>query len=138
VAAWLRRELVAAAAAGIAFGLGARAKMRIVAWTAGLDGSFSWGGSIEVVIGGLLIGAPLALVYAVSRPYLPRRAGWWAILVGSTGFLALALLPPPAASSALAATPDRPVVTAVLFWLLMAAFGAGLEWRWRRRSREPR
>jgi len=128
----LRRHGVAALIAGIALGVGARFVMRVIAWISGMPGAFSPGGSLEVIVFGALIGVPVALVFFGLRRRVPVAPPWPGPVTGAGLFAVLALMPPPAAQSALTGTPDPPVVTALLFLMLCVCFGAGLEWRWQR------
>ncbi len=131
---------MASLVAAIALGVGARIVMRIISWVSGLPGAFSAGGSFEVVLFGALIGFPIALGFFWVRDRVRARLPWPGLLLGASLFLVLALLPPGSARSAMAGTPDPPVVTALLFLGLCLLFGAGLEWRWmswRRRFTNP-
>jgi hypothetical protein len=128
VGLFLRDQLPAALIAGLLLGVGARATMRLIAWTSGIRGAASWGGSLEVVLFGTLVGGPVALLFLAVRGRLPLvRPPWAGVVFGSLIFLVLALAPPPAAASALAQTADPPAITALLFWLLLALFGGGLD-----------
>lgn len=118
--------------AGIMLGFGARAVMRVIALASGLPGSFSVGGSSEVILLGALVGLPIALGFFALRGRVPLRTPYPGAFLGILLFLALALRPPPSARSALAGTPDLPVATALLFCGLFLLFGIGLEWRWAR------
>jgi hypothetical protein len=123
---------VAAVLAGAALGMGARLVMRLVALTARLPGSFSAGGSLEVVAVGVLLGAPLALAFFAVRRRVHVGPPWAGALFGLALFAVEALIPLPAARTALAATPDPPLITAALFAGLFVLFGMGLDLRWRR------
>jgi len=135
----LRHHGLAALIAGLGLGLGARIVMRVIAWSAGLPGSFSSGGSLEVVVFGALIGWPVGLTFYALRHRIRSRLPWPGLLLGGGLFLAFALVPPGSARSALAGTPDPPLLTGLLFLILFLLFGASLEWRWARwrRRRGP-
>ncbi len=133
----MARRVVAALALGLALGVGARIVMRLIAHAAGLPGSFSWGGSIEVVLFALLISAPVALLFFAVRGRVRAEARWPGPATGAACFAVLAAWPPPSARSALEAADDPPALAAALFLGLFLLFGAGLEWLWAR-SREPR
>src|SRR5262245_26635000 len=100
--------------------------MRLVSLESGGAPEFSPGGSIEVVLFGLLLGAPAALLLLVARSRWTLPA-WSGVVVGLTMFGVLALVPPDPARSALAATPDSPAATAALFALAFASYGALLD-----------
>jgi hypothetical protein len=122
--------LALAAGAGVALGIAARIAMRIVALQADAPPAFSLGGSVEIVLFGAMLGAPVALVFWMCR----RR---WRLPSGSGVVLALGLFailaarPSPAARGALAATDDAPFVTAMIFGAAFAAYGLVLELLWR-------
>jgi hypothetical protein len=129
-----RLWIVPATAAGVALGVAARVAMRVVAWQAGVSASFSFGGSLEVVLFGAMIGAPAALVYwACRRRFdLPQGSG---IAAGLLLLAALAAWPPPAARSALGGTPDARPATALAFAAAFATYGLVLDLLWTRNQR---
>ena len=104
--------------------------MRLVAWNAGGPGAFSPGGSIEIVMFGILLGAPVALLYWACRARLalPR---WTGVGLALLLFGVFALWPTPAARSALAAAPDSPLSSAAPFAAAFAIYGAVLDLLWR-------
>lgn len=126
------RVLLYAIACGALLGVAARIAMRFVARESGLDSAFSVGGSFEVVAFGALIGAPIALLFFVFRRRVDVPAPWLGLLFGLVLFLLFAVIPPPAARSALADTPDTPVFTAITFAALFLGWGWVLEWVGRR------
>ncbi len=137
---FLRHHALAALFAALALGVGARLVMRLISRASNLPGSYSTGGSVEVVIFGGLIGFPAALAFFALRQRVKTRLAWPGLAFGGMMFLGLALLPPSSARSAMANTPDPPVTTAVLFLTLFLLFGALLElhwWRWLERNRIP-
>jgi hypothetical protein len=126
------RPLTLAVCAGAVLGIAARLAMRVVAWQSDVSASFSFGGSLEIVVLGVMIGAPVALLYWVCRARLglPRWTGvGFALLL----FAILALRPTPSARSALAATPDRPRATLVTFAAVFIVYGVALDLLWRPR-----
>jgi hypothetical protein len=126
------RALLPAAACGVLLGIAARLVMRFVARESGLDGAFSVEGSLEVVIFGALIGAPVAWLFFALRPRVSLRFPWAGVLCGLCLFLLFSLAPPPAVRSALADTPNTPAATALAFALLFVAWGWILEYVGRR------
>jgi hypothetical protein len=106
--------------------------MRGVAVEADVRRGFSIGGSLEVVAFGALLGAPVALAFWAARRRwrLPRGAG---TAVGLLLLAVLSIFQPPAASSALGATPDSPLATGLLFTAAFGSYGLLLDllWRWR-------
>lgn len=134
----LPRLLSAAGIAGTTLGIAGRVLMRIIAREAGLPGSYSLGGSLEVVLFGVFIGTPVALVFWLSRPRLHWRRPLPGVALGLLGTGLLATFPPPSARSALAATPDTPVFTWLGFGFLVTAWAVALDratpWIWRPRD----
>jgi hypothetical protein len=128
------RRLALAACAGAVLGIATRVAMRLVAWQAGVNASFSFGGSFEIVLFGILVGTPLALLYwgCRARFALPRLTGVAAALAL---FAVLALWPTPSARGALAATPDTPIVTAAIFAAAFLVYGVALDALWRLEQR---
>ena len=117
---------------GVIHGVQARIVMRLVARESGLDGAFSIGGSLEVVTFGLAVGAALAWLFFIVRHRVPLRSPWAGALYGLAIFLVFASVPPPAAQSALANTPDTPAATALLFTILFVGWGCILEFVYQR------
>ena len=124
--------LILGISAGVWLGVAGRIAMRFVALEAGTTPGFSSGGSLEVIAFGAIIGTPVALVVWAYRRgrQLPR---WSGTAVGMLLLLVVVAFEPPAAKSALAATPDTPLTTALLFVAAFASFGALLDviWYWR-------
>ena len=69
--------IVLAACAGLILGLGARLAMRVVAMQADVGPEFSLGGSVDVVLFGVMVGAPIALMFWAGcyRVGLPPSSG---------------------------------------------------------------
>ena len=131
---WFFEALVA----GFLLGCGARVAMRVLSWLAGSAAEFSTGGSVEIVVFGTLLGAPLALGVFLLRNW----RGWthpWVGLWTSLGiFAALAARPSPSAQSALAASPVPAVAILLVFGVLFALFGLWIDTRWRVRRGSPK
>jgi hypothetical protein len=124
----LTRLLIVSCLSGALLGVAARVTMRFVALEAGVSAGFSVGGSLEVVGFGVLIGTPVALLFFAVRAQGPRGSPWLGLLCGVSLFGVLSAVPPTAARSALAATPDTPVATVLAFGVLFVSWGAGLEY----------
>jgi hypothetical protein len=120
---------LAGAAAGLAWGAGARVAMRIVAVAEGRPTEFSIGGTIFILLTGLVFGLLLGLLFATVRRWLPGSGIGKGIAFGS--ILALLLLLPFAAlgASDLGSGPaDAPVLIGVgLFSGLFVLHGAVME-----------
>jgi hypothetical protein len=119
--------VTASVVSGVLLGLVARLAMRFVALESGGEGGFSLGGSLEVVASGAVIGVPSALLFFLSRRRLQKSAPWPGLLWAALVFVTLALVRPPAALSALQATPDTPAATFAAFAVAFAAWGLLLE-----------
>lgn len=63
--------ILAGMSCGVVAGIGARIAMRIVALEAGQRPSFSVGGSIAIVILGVVLGIPAGLLFIALRRWLP-------------------------------------------------------------------
>ena len=95
-----RRDWVAAIVAGtliglVIFGVGSRIGMRVIALDSGQLGSFSFEGSLTVVLLGGCAGAAAGAIFALSRALFPSRA--WArhlLFWGATSALMLRGLNP--------------------------------------------
>jgi hypothetical protein len=110
--------------------------MSLTALLAGHALRFSLGGTLEVVLFGMLVGAAAGVPYGairarLSRPSLLTGIGWGLVL-----FLLLLAVPPPAALSAFGGVSHvgLPIVLA-LFAAVFLAWGAALEALLRRWSR---
>lgn len=122
--------LLLAACAGLTLGVAARVAMRLVALQADVSPGFSFGGSVEVVLYGALVGTPVALLYWVCRQRV-RLPAWAGVTIGLVLFAFLATWQPPSARSALRDTPDAPVATSLLFAGVFVVYGVALEMLWR-------
>ena len=121
-------------ASGVALGIAVRLAMRFVALEACVPHGFSLGGSLEVVAAATLVGTPLTAAFLAMPPRLTAAARCPGLLLSLGLFALLALLPPPAARSALADTPDTPAATAAAFALCFVAWGVALDRIARRRA----
>lgn len=119
-----------ATCAGLALGVAARVGMRLIALQADASPEFSFGGSVEVVLFGIIVGTPVALIVWVCRYRfrLPARTG---VIAGLVLFGVLALWQPPATRSALRATPDAPIATGAVFGAVFVVYGVVLDALWR-------
>ncbi len=122
----LAAGLLAGLAGGLVLGVGGRLAMRLVALGAGLSPGFSWGGTGEVLATGLFIGVPAALAFVGLRRFIPGPAVWRGAAFGALLFLALVVVPPPAARSA-AGSVGRPLLTLGLFGPLFLLYGVVVE-----------
>ena len=129
------RLVAAAALAGLVLGVVGRIAMRWIALEAGLEGGGTWGGTVEVVAFGALIGTPVALIFLLVRPRIALRVPWAGVIGGIVFFALAVLLRPPSARSALSGTPDTPVFTALAFLIVLTGWMVGLDYLSRRLHR---
>ncbi len=122
----LRVGLWAGLVGGLVLGLGGRIVMRVLALITGTGGGFSVGGTLEVVLTGLVIGLPAALLFSVVRGFIPGSGWWKGPAFGAALLLSLVLLPPPAARSAAAGLGHLPL-TVTLFGVLFVLYGLIVE-----------
>jgi hypothetical protein len=125
-ARWPRRA-AQALVAGLALGAGARLVMRFIGLASPGQEGFSWGGTLEVMALGMLIGAPLAFFFLMMRRHLEWRRPLGGLVMGTVLFGASALQPPSSAREAMAGTDDPTLATALLFAALWIGFGLLLE-----------
>jgi len=132
------RSTLAGAAAGalsglLVLGLAGRLAMSATALVAGLRLRWSFGGTVEVVVFGLLVGAAAGVPYGAARGRLPRASPLTGMAWGALVFGLLLLVPPPAALSAFAGVRHVgfPTVLA-LFGAVFLAYGLLLAWLLRR------
>jgi hypothetical protein len=113
--------------AGILLGVGGRLAMWVLALIALGSSGFSFGGTLEVIVSGLLFGVPAALVYALLRKKIGTPALWKGACFGLLFFVLLVIFPPPAAVSASSGLRHVLHITLILFGVLFAAYGIILE-----------
>jgi hypothetical protein len=123
------RSLAVAMVAGAVLGLASRVAMRLVAFKADVAPGFSLGGSIEVVLFGMLIGTPIALVVSACRRRFSLPA-WTGVAVGLALFASFTVWQPPAARSALSTVPDAAFTTAACFAAAFVLYGVVLDVLW--------
>ena len=114
--------------AGLFLGIGGRLVMALIAVSEGVRQPPSLGGSLEVVATGVLIGTPAGMLYYLVRGRI-RTAGWWTGMAwGGLYVTLLALVPPPAARSAVEGIgPHIVPLTLILFGALFVLYGILLE-----------
>ena len=134
-AALVVRMLAEALVAGALLGAMARMAMRLLAWLAGGEGGFSRGGSVEIVVFGALLGAPVALAVFALRRWRGWSHPWVGVWTALALYLAALARPSPSAQSALAASPLPEWAILGVFGLVFVAFGAWIDLRWRALAR---
>lgn len=121
------RMIAGSLVAGLTLGIAGRILMRIVALQSGVPSGFSIGGTGDVVAFGFLLGTPVSVVFWLLRPLVRVRRPLAGLLLGILVAGGFALLPPPSARSAMAATPDDPLSTVIEFAVLLALWGLALD-----------
>jgi protein-S-isoprenylcysteine O-methyltransferase Ste14 len=127
---------IEAAGAGLLLGAGARGAMRLLAWMSGSTG-FSRGGSVEIVIFGALLGAPVALAILLARQWRGWTHPWVGLWTALALFAAAVARPSPSAAQALASSPLSRWTVLAVFGGVFALFGLWIDLRWRRRTGRP-
>lgn len=119
-------------------GIGGRLVMSLIAWRAAIPVGYSVGGTLEVIITGVLFGLGGGLIYgtlaAVWR--LDRRS--IGAVFGLLYFAGLALYPPPAARSAASGVPQQRPLVLFAFGALFVAYGVSVAAMMRRADRNVR
>jgi hypothetical protein len=124
----LLRDVAVGAALGTALlGVGGRIAMRVVALSLGQALLLNAGGTLTVIASGAAAGAAGALLHALSRVVTRRIHGPWARPARVTVFAALLAL---VTARGLSGSPGP----TWLFWLLVAAYGAALDYMLSRRA----
>lgn len=106
-------------------GIGGRLMMRTMAVIGGLSGGFSWGGSLEVVILGTLIGLCSGAFMGISFPFSFRNRIVWGLLHGMLAYLMILILPIDGKGAA-QGFPDYQLTIHILFGGLFLLYGIGM------------
>lgn len=111
---------------GLWLGIMGRAVMIPIALAAGHELRWSWGGSIEIVVFGVILGAVAVAAWMLLRHIVPRLRAGRGLLFGGILVAIFALLPPPSAQSAVASIGQR-TLSLLLFGALLVSFGVLVE-----------
>jgi len=101
----------------VVLGLGGRLAMRVISLATDQPESFSWGGTLTVVLSGTLTGAGGGVLFVLAQRLLPRQP--WARRLLFWGVCVLITL------RGLRGTLD--LLTGALFLLLVLVYGVGVE-----------
>ena len=96
--------------------------MRAIAIMSGGSGNFSWGGSFEVVLLGLLIGICSGAFMGLSLPFAMRNKSIWGLLHGLLAYLMVLVLPI-GGKGAARGFPDLQLTIHLLFGGLFLLYG---------------
>lgn len=122
----LRAWAVATVVGGLWLGVAGRVVMILIALAAGHALRWSWGGSIEIVLFGVILAAVAVAAWMLLRRLVPGLRRGRGLFFGLILFGIFALLPPPSAQSAVAGIGQRPL-SLVLFGALLVVFGVLVE-----------
>lgn len=122
----LKAWAIAGLIGGLWLGVTGRAIMVIIALAAGHPPRWSWGGSIEVALFGVILGTVATAAWMLLRHILPRLRAGRGLLFGGLLAVLFALLPPPSAQSAVAGIGQR-TLSLLLFGMLLVSFGMIVE-----------
>ena len=121
-----RGALIGAVVGLLILGIGGRLVMSLIAWRAGIPVGYTVGGTLEVMITGVLFGLGGGLIYgilaAVWRLYRPA----FGAAFGAVYFTGLALYPPAAARTAALGVPQQRVLVLLTFGALFVVYGASM------------
>ncbi|AKA36223.1 hypothetical protein [Flagellimonas lutaonensis] len=118
----------------LVLGIGGRLAMRGIALMGGLKGGFSWGGTMEVVLLGLIIGAISGTIYGVLSNYLFKNKWSAGGLYGLLAFVAILVLPIEGKGAA-KGFPDLQVPISLIFGGLHVVYGVVLAFLFGRMNR---
>jgi protein-S-isoprenylcysteine O-methyltransferase Ste14 len=124
------RSIAEALLAGVLLGTAARLAMRVLAWLAGTSGGYSRGGSVEIVVFGALLGAPIALAILVLRQWRGWRHPWIGLWTALALYIGALARPSPSAQAALSASALPGWQILLVFGLAFVAFGLWIDVRW--------
>lgn len=100
--------------------------MVLIALAAGHPLRLSWGGSIEIVVFGVIVAAVAVAAWMLLRHLVPVLRYGRGLVFGLVLFGIFALLPPPSAQSAVAGIGQR-TLSLALFGALLVVFGILVE-----------
>jgi hypothetical protein len=106
----------------LVLGIGGRILMRGIAIMAGGSGNFSWGGSLEVVFLGSLIGLISGAFMGLSLQFAMRNKLIWGLLQGFLAYLMVLVLPI-GGKAAAKGFPDLQVTIHLIFGGLFLLYG---------------
>ena len=120
---------LAGVTAGVVWSIGARLAMRIVALIDGREPEFSVGGTLVILIAGVMFGTPLALLFALVRRWLPgtglRKGLSYGAILLALGIAPFSLLGASDLDSSVASVPV--LIGTALFGGLFLLFGLTVE-----------
>ncbi len=122
----LKAWALASVVGGLWLGVAGRGVMVLIALAAGHPLRWSWGGSIEIVIFGVILAAVAVAAWMLLRHLVPVLRDGRGLVFGLVLFVIFAVLPPPSAQSAVAGIGQR-TLSLALFGALLVVFGILVE-----------
>ncbi|MFN2316038.1 MAG: hypothetical protein ABR551_09355 [Gemmatimonadales bacterium] len=122
----LKAWAIASVVGGLWLGVAGRGVMVLIALAAGHALRWSWGGSIEIVIFGVILAAVAVAAWMLLRHLVPLLRYGRGLVFGLVLFGIFAVLPPPSAQSA-AAGIGQHTLSMALFGALLVVFGILVE-----------
>ncbi len=122
----LKAWALASVIGGLWLGVAGRAVMVLIALAAGHPLRWSWDGSIEIVVFGVILAAVAVPAWMALRHWFPALRMARGLLFGLILFGIFAVLPPPSAQSAVAGIGQRSL-SLLLFGVLLVVFGILVE-----------
>ena len=122
----LKAWALASVVGGLWLGVAGRGVMVLIALAAGHSLRWSWGGSIEIVVFGVILAAVAVPAWMAMRHWFPAMRVARGLPFGLILFAIFAVLPPPSAQSAVAGIGQR-TLSLVLFGVLLVVFGILVE-----------
>lgn len=124
--------LVSGLVAGILIvGIGGRLAMRFIALLDGRQGGFSWGGTLDVLVFGLITGGISGCFYGIVEKYIFSNTLLNGVVYGILLFLALLILPI-SGKGAAKGFPDRQMEIYLIFGVVLVLYGILLAFTFRR------
>lgn len=122
----LKTWALASLVGGVWLGVAGRGVMVLIALAAGHPLRWSWGGSIEIVVFGVILAAVAVPAWMALRHWFPALRVARGLPFGLILFGIFAVVPPPSAQSAVAGIGQR-TLSLVLFGVLLVVFGILVE-----------
>lgn len=117
----------------VILGFGGRLIMRLIAWHAGLEGGFSWGGTLEVILLGGITGG-FAGVFFPIWAQIPLKNWINGVTYGTVVYTAFLILPI-SGKAAAKGFPEMQLQIYLIFGFLFMGFGAALAYLSMRNSK---
>lgn len=133
-----RGALAGAVPGLLVLGIGGRLVMSLIAWRAGIPVGYSLGGTLEVIITGVLFGLGGGLIYGTLVAVWRSDRVSIGAAFGLLYFAVLALYPPAAARSAASGVPQERPLVLFAFGALFVAYGVSVAAMMRRTDRNVR